>query len=151
MDNPTAGIDRAAPVVARHELTIRAPATAVWGLLTDVPAWPSWQPDIVSARARTPLTPGATFHWRTAALDIASTVYAMEAPRLILWGGPAQGIVAVHQWTLTSSGPAATLVTTEESWDGAPVRADAANIRQALDDSLAQWLGHLKTAAEKPR
>jgi uncharacterized protein YndB with AHSA1/START domain len=151
MNTPPAGIDRAAPVVARRELTIRAPAAAVWELLTDVPAWPSWQPDIVSARARMPLTPRATFHWRTAALDIASTVYAMEAPRLILWGGPTQGIVAVHQWTLTPSGPTATLVTTEESWDGAPVRADAATIRQALDDSLAQWLGHLKTAAEKPR
>ncbi|MEU2421351.1 SRPBCC family protein [Streptomyces sp. NPDC007851] len=151
MNNPPAGVDRAAPVVARHELSIKAPAAVVWELLTDVSSWPSWQPDIVSAHAPHPLTPGATFHWRTAGLDIASTVYAVEAPRRILWGGPAQGITAVHQWTLTSSGSAATLVATEESWDGAPVRADAANIRQALDESLVQWLGHLKSAAETPR
>jgi hypothetical protein len=147
MNIPPTGIDENAPVVARHELPIRAPETVIWELLTDVPTWPSWQPDIVSARARTPLTPGATFRWRTAGLDIASTVYLVEAPRLILWGGLSQGITAVHQWNLIPFG-AATLVTTEESWDRPPVLADPVNIRQALGQSLVQWLGHLKSAAE---
>ncbi|MEU9047409.1 MULTISPECIES: SRPBCC family protein [unclassified Kitasatospora] len=148
MKNTPSGIDRAAPVIARRELPISASATAVWDLLTSVPDWPSWQPDITEARALTPLAPGAVFHWRTAGLDITSTVYALEAPRLILWGGPSQGVTAIHQWTLTPRA-GATLVATEESWDGAPVRADPAGIGQALDQSLLQWLLHLKSAAER--
>lgn len=142
------GIDRAAPVVARRELPIRAPARAVWALLTYVPGWPAWQPDIAEARALSPLTPGAVFHWRTGGLDIASTVYAVDAPRLVLWGGLSQGITAVHQWTFTPS-CRATLVVTEESWDGEPVRADTAAVTRALERSLAQWLLHLKSAAER--
>ncbi|MFH7594373.1 SRPBCC family protein [Streptomyces racemochromogenes] len=148
MKNTPSGIDRAAPVVARRELSIRAPAPAVWALLTYVPGWPTWQPDIAEARALTPLTPGAVFHWRTGGVDIASTVYAVDAPRLVLWGGRSQGITAVHRWTFTPSSRA-TLVVTEESWDGEPVRADAAAVAQALDRSLAQWLLHLKSASER--
>ncbi|MFF7588041.1 SRPBCC family protein [Kitasatospora purpeofusca] len=148
MDNTPSGIDRAAPVVARRELPISAPAAAVWDLLTHVPDWPCWQPDIAEARALTPLTRGAVFHWRTAGLDITSTVYAIDAPRLILWGGPTQGITAIHRWTFTPL-TGATLVATEESWDGPSVRADPAGIGQALDQSLLQWLLHLKSAAER--
>ncbi|MFF4384930.1 SRPBCC family protein [Kitasatospora sp. NPDC001547] len=148
MKNTPSGVDRAAPVVARRELAIRAPATAVWELLTYVPGWPTWQPDIAEARALTPLIPGAVFHWRTGGLDLTSTAYAVDAPRLIRWGGLSQGITAVHEWTLTPSARA-TFAVTEESWDGEPVRADAAAITRALDRSLAQWLLHLKSAAER--
>lgn len=148
MTNTPSGVDRAAAVVARREQRISAPVAVVWDLLTSVPDWPSWQPDIAEARALTPLTTGSVFHWRTAGLDITSTVYAVEAPRLILWGGPSQGITAIHQWTLTPSA-GATLVATEESWDGAPVRADPGDVAQALDQSLLHWLLHLKSAAER--
>ncbi|WP_033353169.1 SRPBCC family protein [Kitasatospora aureofaciens] len=147
MKKTPSGIDRAAPVVARRELPIRAPAPAVWALLTYVPGWPTWQPDIAVARALTPLTPGAVFHWRTGGVDVTSTVYAVDAPRSILWGGLSQGITALHEWTFTPSSRA-TFVVTEESWDGAPVQADADAVTRTLDRSLAQWLLHLKSAAE---
>ncbi|GLW75437.1 hypothetical protein Kpho02_77340 [Kitasatospora phosalacinea] len=148
MENTPSGIDRAAPVVARRELPIRTPAPAVWALLTYVPGWPTWQPDIAEARALTPLAPGSVFHWRTGGVDVTSTVYAVDAPRLVLWGGRSQGITAVHRWTFAPSA-GATLVVTEESWDGEPVRTDAAAVTRALDRSLAQWLLHLKSAAER--
>ncbi|HZX04441.1 SRPBCC family protein, partial [Kribbella sp.] len=147
MDNLPRDVDRTAPVVAGHELSISAPAAVVWELLTAVSSWTSWQPDIVAARGPVPLTAGATFHWETAGFDIASTVYVADAPRLLRWGGPTQGITAVHEWVLTPTGPGTTLVVTEESWDGEVVRADAVNIQQALGESLVQWLGHLKSAA----
>ena len=86
-------------------------------------------------------------HWSTAGLQIASTVYAVEAPHRILWGGPAQGIIGIHEWTFTAAGDA-TIVTTAESWDGKPVRADTDNLRQALDASLVSWLDHLRKTAE---
>src|SRR2546429_8272312 len=43
-------------------------------------------------------------------------------PRRIVWGGPAQGIVAVHVWTLEPREDGV-LVHTEESWEGEPVSA----------------------------
>ncbi|MFI6515756.1 SRPBCC family protein [Spirillospora sp. NPDC050679] len=149
MNTPT-GIDTTAPVIARHQLLVQAPADAVWTLLTDVASWPSWQPDITTADLGAPLEPGATFHWSTAGLDIASTVYDLRAPHRILWGGPAHGITGVHQWTLTPTGDGATLVATEESWSGEPVLTATESVQQSLDRSLVQWLAHLKTAAEKP-
>ncbi|MFG1928728.1 SRPBCC family protein [Cryptosporangium sp. NPDC048952] len=140
-------IDENAVVVVRRELTINAPIDRVWKLHVDVDGWPEWQTDIGSAQADGPLDVGSTFRWTTSGLSIVSTVYAIDVPHRILWGGPAHGIDGVHQWTFTANG-AITHVRTKESWDGDPVRADAENLRASLDASLASWLTHLATAAE---
>ena len=42
-------VDRAAPVVAVHEIDIEAPLDTVWRLHTDVNAWPTWQTSITAA------------------------------------------------------------------------------------------------------
>ena len=55
------------------------------------------------------------FHWQTGGLEITSTVEEVDAPHRIVWGGPAQGIVAVHVWALSEI-EGAVLVRTEESW-----------------------------------
>jgi hypothetical protein len=44
------GIDRAAPVIAQHEVDIRAPLEIVWRLHTDVNDWTTWQTDITLPR-----------------------------------------------------------------------------------------------------
>lgn len=67
-----------------------------------------------------------------------------------MWGGPVQGIVAVHVWTFTAT-DAGVLVATQESWDGEPVRAQVAALQAALDRSLRRWLEDLKRAAETGR
>ncbi|QAY68736.1 SRPBCC family protein [Xylanimonas protaetiae] len=140
-------IDESATVVVRREVRIEAPVDLVWRLHTDVAAWPSWQTDVEAAHVDGPLVPGATFRWSTHGLDVASTVYAVDAPRRILWGGPAQGITGIHEWTFTPDGDA-TIVRTAESWEGDPVRADAENLRAALDASLGSWLALLRGKAE---
>src|SRR4051812_31995621 len=117
-----AGIDTDAAVVVHRDIVVNAPLWRVWQLHTDVPSWPSWQRDITAARADGPLTPGRTFHWSTAGLDIDSTVYPVEAPHRILWGSPAHGITGIHQWTFLEEN-GLVHVHTEESWDGDPVRA----------------------------
>ncbi|MER7505495.1 SRPBCC family protein [Nonomuraea pusilla] len=141
------GIDTSAPVVARHSITIDAPLQRVWDLHTDVSGWTSWQNDITAASAEGPLVPGSVFHWTTFGMEIASTVYAVEEPYRILWGGPAHGIDGIHQWTFTEK-DGRVHVHTEESWDGDPIRADAEGMRAALDASLTTWLERLKKAAE---
>ncbi|RKT53897.1 SRPBCC family protein [Saccharothrix australiensis] len=139
-------IDRNAPVIARHSTTIDASLADVWALHTDVKGWPAWQPEITSAVLDGPFEPGAVFRWRTHGLAITSTVAEADGHRTV-WGGPAHGIDGVHVWTFEGDSPV--VVTTEESWDGEPVRADVAAMRAALDASLAAWLRHLKAAAER--
>ena len=142
-------IDESAPLVVRRAIRIHAPIERVWRLHTDVNGWTTWQPDIDAAHVDGPLVPGRVFHWSTAGLSVASTVYAISAPRRILWGGPAHGITGIHEWTFEPDG-AETAVRTAESWDGEPVVADLENLRIALDASLASWLDHLRKIAEVP-
>ncbi|GGV11466.1 SRPBCC family protein [Streptomyces spectabilis] len=141
-------IDEKAPVVADHTLRIAAPLERVWRLHTGIGSWPEWQHAISEARLDGPVAPGTTLHWRTAGLSIDSTVYAVDAPHRILWGGPAHGITGVHEWTFTEDRDGV-VVRTRESWAGAPVDADRDNLAAALDGSLKEWLDALKKTAER--
>jgi uncharacterized protein YndB with AHSA1/START domain len=142
-------INAAAPVITRDEILIRAPITTIWDIQTDIASWPSWQPDVDGAQIDGTLAVGSTFRWQTSGLDITSTVKELDAPNRIVWGGPAQGIVAVHLWTLTQHEPGV-LVHTEESWEGEPVLAQTEVLQAALDASLRNWLENLKRTAEAP-
>ncbi|MDI2125044.1 SRPBCC family protein [Yinghuangia seranimata] len=146
MTYPT-NIDENAPVVADHTIRITASVERVWEIHTAIDAWPTWQDGVDVARLDGPVAPGSTFHWETAGLSIDSTVYAVEAPHRILWGGPAHGITGVHEWTFTQDGDEV-VVHTRESWAGAPIDADRDYLAVALDDSLTAWLNALKKAAE---
>jgi RimJ/RimL family protein N-acetyltransferase len=74
----------------------------------------------------------------------------VDAPHRIVWGGPVQGIVAVHVWTLDSQDDGV-LVRTAESWEGEPVTAQAETLQGALDESLRNWLENLKRTSEGAR
>jgi uncharacterized protein YndB with AHSA1/START domain len=141
-------INNDAPVITRDEILISAPIQTIWDIQTDVASWPSWQPEVDGAEADSPLTVGSVFRWQTAGLDITSTVEEIEPPRRIVWGGPAQGIVAVHVWTLDEQDDGV-LVKTAESWEGDPVTAQPEALQAALDRSLRNWLENLKRAAER--
>jgi uncharacterized protein YndB with AHSA1/START domain len=141
-------INNDAPVITRDEILISAPIQTIWDIQTDVASWPSWQPEVDGAEADSPLTVGSVFRWQTAGLAITSTVEEIEPPRRIVWGGPAQGIVAVHVWTLDEQDDGV-LVKTAESWEGDPVTAQPEALQAALDRSLRNWLEYLKRAAER--
>jgi uncharacterized protein YndB with AHSA1/START domain len=146
MSNPTS-VDSSAPVLAHHEADIDAPLERIWRLHVDVNAWPRWQTDITQARLDGSFAVGKSFEWTSYGFTVTSTIYAIDDGSRILWGGTADGITGVHEWlfTETSSG---TRVTTNESFAGEPVEADAVGMQSLLDASLAAWLGHLKAAAE---
>ena len=65
----------------------------------------------------------------------------------VLWGGTSGGITGIHEWLFAET-PKGVHVTTNESFAGDPVEADATSMQQLLDASLVAWLGHLKAAAE---
>jgi uncharacterized protein YndB with AHSA1/START domain len=140
-------INADAPVITRDEILIQAPIETIWDIQTNVAEWPSWQPDVDGVQTEGPLEPGSEFRWQTAGLDITSTVEEIDAPRRIVWGGPAQGIVAVHVWTFEPKDDGV-LVRTAESWDGEPVTAQRETLQGALDGSLRAWLENLKRTAE---
>jgi uncharacterized membrane protein len=147
MNNPT-GIDTAAPVVARHNVDIDAPLSTIWHLHTDVNNWPQWQTDITSAHAESPFAPGASFTWTSFGFTVTSTIYEVVECSRVLWGGTADGITGVHEWIFRETPAGGVLVTTNESFAGDPVAADAAGMQSILDGSLSSWLHHLKVAAE---
>ena len=146
MNIPTA-VDRTAPVIAHHEVDIQAPLDTVWRLHTDINAWPTWQTDISAAHLEGVLEPAASFDWASYGLSVTSTVYDLAEEARVLWGGTASGITGVHEW-LFSQTPAGVHVTTNESFAGEPVTADAAGLQSLLDASLVSWLVDLKAAAE---
>jgi hypothetical protein len=146
MDTPT-NVDRSAPVFADHGIDVNTPRDAAWRLHTDINAWPSWQNDIESAVLEQPLAVGTSFSWSTYGMALTSTVYAINANSRILWGGTANGITAIHEWTFTDT-PNGVHVTTTESFAGDAVSADASNMQALLDQSLLSWLQQLKAAAE---
>ena len=146
MDTPST-IDRAAPVVAHHEIDIRAPLDAVWRLHTDVAGWPRWNAAIAAARADGPFAPGASFTWTSYGFTVTSTIAAVAEGRRILWGGTAEGITGIHEWLFAET-LRGVRVTTSESFSGRPVEADPARMQALLDASLVAWLAALKAAAE---
>ena len=143
-----AGIDRDAPVIARHEIDIGAPLETVWQLPTNVNGWPAWQTDITAARLDWPFEPGSSFTWTTNGyFTVTSTIYAVAERARTLWGGANLGITGTHEWVYTQT-PTGTHVATHESFSGQPVQADATGMQSALDKSLTAWLSHLKATAE---
>src|SRR5215471_14437832 len=98
-DLPTT-IETSAPIVSRRSTRIAAPRARVWKLHTDVNAWPSWQPDIRSAKLNGAFGVGESFVWQTEGLDddITSNIYAVDRESRTLWGGPSSGILGLHEW-----------------------------------------------------
>ncbi|MFD3946592.1 SRPBCC family protein [Streptomyces sp. NPDC058579] len=141
-------IDETAPVVARLSTVIDAPLETVWALHTGIDTWANWNTDIDQATLNGPLTPGASFTWKTHGLDITSTVRELIPGERIVWGGPANGITGIHVWTFAQTGDQVT-VRTEESWSGAPVDAAPEELGRALHQSLQSWLAALKSQAEQ--
>jgi hypothetical protein len=143
----TADVDRNAPVVVSQEILIDAPVAVLWALHTNVSAWTTWRSDIDTAELTGAFALGATFHWSTGGLEIASTIRQVRPQRRTVWGGPAAGIDGVHVWEFTPDGER-TRVATVESWAGQPVEADVAQARTMLTDHLLTWLAALKHAGE---
>ena len=97
MSTPTS-VDSAAPVIARHNITINAQPDVVWALHTDVHAWPTWQTDITAAHIEGPFSVGASFSWTSFGFSVTSTIYALVEHTRVLWGGTADGITGIHEW-----------------------------------------------------
>jgi uncharacterized protein YndB with AHSA1/START domain len=146
MNTPT-DIDRSAPVLAHHQIDIRAPLNTVWRLHTAVNEWPTWNPEITAAKIDGAFVPGNSFTWTSYGFTVTSTIYEVVEGSHILWGGTANGITGMHEWVFEAIA-GGVHVMTNESFAGQPVEAGKAQMQALLDATLTAWLDRLKTTAE---
>jgi hypothetical protein len=141
-------IDSTAPAVARGEIDIAAGPEVVWSVLADIDGWPRWNASIASAKLEGELAPGSTFRWKAGPGTITSTLGHVDPPRELGWAGKTFGIKAVHVYRLEQRGDS-THVTSEESWDGLPVRLLRGRMQKTLQKALDEGLPRLKAVAER--
>lgn len=140
-------VDQNAPMTARNEVTIEAPAQRVWSTLTEIDRWPEWQSAVSSAQLEGPLAVGSRFVWKANGLKIASCIEDLEPSRRIGWTGKALGMNAIHTWK-TEPQDRGTRVLSEESMSGWFIRLIGIFDRDFLSKSLAAALQELKARAE---
>jgi uncharacterized protein YndB with AHSA1/START domain len=141
-------INAYAPAVARGEIEVAAAPEIVWRVLTDIPNWPSWNPDVKSATLEGPLAAGTQFRWKAGPGTITSTLQDVEPPRRIDWTGSTFGIKAIHVHQLEQR-DGTTLVRSAESWDGLVARLLRGSMTNRLQEALDSGLRHLKIEAER--
>jgi uncharacterized protein YndB with AHSA1/START domain len=139
--------NRHAPVFGASEIEIAAEPDAVWDVLTDFEAWPSWNPDVKSMSIDGDIAPATNFKWKTGPASITSTIQRVERPRLIAWTGKTFGMSAIHVYRLEARG-GGTVMHTEESFEGWPARLLRGRMKKTLQNSLDSGSRHLKTRVE---
>jgi hypothetical protein len=139
-------INDRAPVKATVLIIIQAPPEKIWGLLTNIKDWATWQPDISDVAIQAAPAVPVPFTWSTGGMKIHSTIRLFAPDRSIGWTGRAFHIHAIHVWTLSPLPDGRVLVETRESMDGWLV--DKFYSSRQLQESDKKWLEHLKKAAE---
>ena len=141
-------IDEEAPVKASHEVRIEAAVERVWELLSDVPSWGTWYPDVHDVHLDSGVKADARFTWTNGKARIKSTFAVVDSEREITWTGVSSGAKAVDRYVLEPiDDGGATRVFCEESMAG-PLLVlffDSAKLKTGME----AWLSALKMAAEE--
>jgi hypothetical protein len=141
-------INRNAPARAEGELYIDADPATVFSVISAIEDWPSWQPDVKSAKLEGPIQPGTIFRWKAGWSSLTSRLEVVDAPREIGWTGTTMRIAAIHVFRFQPQG-AGTVARSEESWEGFIPTMLKGYSRKTLDRGIRSVLSHLKTEAER--
>lgn len=132
-------IDRNAPAAAGGSARVSAPPETVWAVISDIAAWPTWNPDVRSVTFDGPLEPGSEFRWKSGPSSLVSRLEEVDPPREIGWTGTTMGIRAIHVFRFEPT-EGGTLVRSEESWSGGLAGLlksfSRKRIRRAIDTAL---------------
>jgi hypothetical protein len=137
-----------APVFATSEITIDAPASVVWEVMSRIDEWPRWNKDISDASLEGELKPGSVFRWKSGPGKIVSTLQTVDPPKQISWSGKTMGVTAIHVWQLEPR-DGSTIVTTEESWEGITARLLRKWSQKTVERAMRDGLTYLKAEAER--
>jgi uncharacterized protein YndB with AHSA1/START domain len=141
-------INERAPAVASEEIEVAAPPEIVWNVISEIDAWPQWNPAITQSSLDGALAPGSTFRWKAGPGTITSTLRQVDPPHVLAWTGKTFGINAIHVYRLEPA-EGGTRVSTAESWEGLPVRLMRGRMQRMLQDALRTGLEALKREAER--
>jgi hypothetical protein len=141
-------IDREAPATADGRIDIAAPPDVVWSVISDLSAWPSWNPDVKAMSVEGPIQPGTTFRWRSGSAKLTSRLRTVDPPREIGWTGTTMGIRAVHVFTFEPSG-SGTRAASAESFRGLIPSVLRGYSRRILKRGIDDILARLKAEAER--
>ena len=141
-------VNEKAPVLAKAKIEIKADPEIIWNIMTDIEAWPSWNPDIKKACLKGELKEGTQFVWKAGPGKITSLLQNVDPPHILAWTGRVMGINAVHIWKIEII-DGKTVVETEESWEGMLSKVMRGQMQKMLENSLNSGLQHLKSEAER--
>jgi hypothetical protein len=132
-------IDRNAPAAAEGSARVSASPETVWAVISDIAAWPTWNPDVRSVTFDGPLEPGSEFRWKSGPSSLVSRLEEVDPLREIGWTGTTMGIRAIHVFRFEPT-EGGTLVRSEESWSGGLAGLlksfSRKRIRRAIDTAL---------------
>jgi short-subunit dehydrogenase/uncharacterized protein YndB with AHSA1/START domain len=140
---------RTPPITALNEITVAAPAHAVWALLADASRWPQWYAACrwVRSSARGPLPAGATFDWKAHPVTLHSVVSESVPGKVFRYTAASGGLHADHAFTLTETA-GGTRVVSKETQVGPLPAAGRAVLGPSLSRATQRWLEDL--AATEP-
>lgn len=141
-------INHAAPATATGEVQIHADPQTVFSVVSAISEWPTWNPDINSAKIEGAVEPGSVFRWKSGPGSITSRLEVVDPPREIGWTGRTMGIKAIHVFTFVPK-DGGTLAHSEESWEGIIPSVLKSYSRKTLDKTINGVLSHLKAEAER--
>jgi uncharacterized protein YndB with AHSA1/START domain len=138
------------PIHFTNERVVAASPEAIWSLLVDPDAWPSFYPGVDHVQSfdgERSFRIGTKFETNLAGQDILATVEEFEPVTRVAWyGGPkaSEGSKAYHAWIITPT-PGGCHLRTEETMKG-PLWIELA--KKAPD---AFWLTHEKLLEDLAR
>jgi uncharacterized protein YndB with AHSA1/START domain len=141
-------IDRSAPAIAEGEIQIATPPETVWEVISDIAAWPSWNPDVKSMRLEGSVAPASSFRWKAGSSSLVSTLKVVDPPREIAWTGVTMGIHAVHVFRSERSN-GGTRAHSEESFRGLIPTVLRGYSRRVLQRGIDRILALLKSEVER--
>lgn len=139
---------RPASITALNEITVAAPAPAVWALLADASRWPQWYAACrwVHNSALGPLPVGAAFDWKAHPVALHSVVSESVPGKVFRYTAASGGLHADHTFTLTET-PQGTRVLSKETQVGPLPAAGRAVLGPSLHRSTQRWLENLAATA----
>ncbi|WP_157136588.1 SRPBCC family protein [Sagittula stellata] len=140
-------IDASAPVAARADILIDAPASAVWAVLSDIQSWPAWFRNVEWISAHIPPVPGTAFEMRASGQTVRARLQVVDATHQLGWTGTALFVSTGHLVTLEDRGKA-THVHATASYRGAWPLALSKQAKRHAKALLIEGLADLKAASE---
>lgn len=148
---PEAYLPETAKFFVHNEIDVNAPPEAVWELLVEAAAWPTWYEGAEDVEI-TPandgrLHAGSSFTWKTMGLRFTSDVNVFEPPYRLDWESKKKSIQGYHAWLIIPTETGCRVITDEsqKGWLTFLEKTFQPNKLKRLHDA---WLGKIKEKAE---